>query len=68
MPDQRVVGADLLSLDLDALVAGTDAAILRLLDSWSEQITATMYEQIRYHMGYGDPRADRKSTRLNSSH
>ena len=57
MADTRLVGADFLNLDLDALVAGTDAAILDLLATWSEQITAPMYEQIRYHMGYGDPLA-----------
>ena len=50
-------GANLLKLDLDALIAATDAAILDLLAEWEEPITASMYAQIRYHMGYGDPSA-----------
>ena len=47
----------LLELDLDALIAATDRAILALLDEWEEPLTAPMYEQVRYHMGYGDPAA-----------
>ncbi|MFZ9959906.1 MAG: polyprenyl synthetase family protein, partial [Candidatus Limnocylindrus sp.] len=50
-------GANLLELDLDALIAATDTAILDLLAEWEEPITAPMYAQIRYHMGYGDPSA-----------
>ena len=50
-------GQDLLELDLDELVAATDRTILALLAEWEEPITAPMYEQIRYHLGYGDPAA-----------
>ena len=50
-------GANLVELDLDVLIAATDAAILELFAEWEEPITADMYEQIRYHMGYGDPTA-----------
>jgi len=50
-------GANLLELDLEALIAATDAAILELLAEWEEPITKNMYDQIRYHMGYGDPSA-----------
>ncbi|NQW56391.1 MAG: hypothetical protein HQ460_01210, partial [Chloroflexi bacterium] len=50
-------GANLLELDLDVLIAATDKAILALLAEWEEPITANMYDQIRYHMGYGDPTA-----------
>ena len=58
MSEQQRHGAgDLLSLDLDELVAATDRAILVLLDAWEEPITAPMYEQIRYHLGYADPAA-----------
>ena len=35
-------GANLLELDLDALIAATDAAILDLLAEWEEPITAPM--------------------------
>jgi len=52
-PQQRADG-DLLSLDLDELVAATDRTILGLLNEWDESITAAMYEQIRYHLGYTD--------------
>lgn len=57
MAEQRTDGTHDAPLDLDALVAATDAAILELLAEWEEPITASMYEQIRYHMGYGDPKA-----------
>ena len=50
-------GANLLELDLDVLIAATDTAILELFAEWEEPITAHMYDQIRYHMGYGDPTA-----------
>jgi len=50
-------GANLLELDLDELIAATDQAVLDLLSQWEEPITANMYAQIRYHMGYGDPTA-----------
>jgi len=50
-------GSGLLELDLDALVAATDREILALLAAWEAPLTAPMYEQIRYHMGYGDPLA-----------
>lgn len=50
-------GANLLKLDLDVLIAATDKAILALFAEWEEPITANMYDQIRYHMGYGDPTA-----------
>jgi geranylgeranyl diphosphate synthase type I len=56
--DQRQQAAgDLLSLSLDELVAATDRTILALLAEWEEPITAPMYEQIRYHLGYADPAA-----------
>ena len=50
-------GANLLELDLDVLIAATDKEILELFAEWEEPITANMYDQIRYHMGYGDPTA-----------
>ena len=48
---------DLATMDIDALVAATDAAILSLLAEWEEPLTAPMYAQVRYHMGYADPTA-----------
>ena len=54
---QQGAAGDLLSLDLDELVAATDRTILALLAEWEEPITAPMYEQIRYHLGYADPAA-----------
>ena len=54
---QQGAGGDLLSLNLDELVAATDRTILDLLTEWEEPITAPMYEQIRYHLGYADPAA-----------
>jgi geranylgeranyl diphosphate synthase type I len=54
MANAEPTGGNLLDLDLDALVAATDTEILKLLDEWAELLTAPMYEQIRYHMGYGD--------------
>ena len=54
---QQGAGGDLLSLNLDELVAATDRTILELLTEWEEPITAPMYEQIRYHLGYNDPAA-----------
>jgi geranylgeranyl diphosphate synthase, type I len=54
---QQGAAGDLLSLNLDELVAATDRTILELLAEWEEPITAPMYEQIRYHLGYSDPAA-----------
>ena len=54
---QQGTAGDLLSLNLDDLVAATDRTILALLAEWEEPITAPMYEQIRYHLGYADPAA-----------
>jgi geranylgeranyl diphosphate synthase type I len=54
---QQGAAGDLLSLNLDELVAATDRTILDLLTEWEEPITAPMYEQIRYHLGYADPAA-----------
>ena len=54
---QQGAAGDLLNLNLDELVAATDRTILALLAEWEEPITAPMYEQIRYHLGYADPAA-----------
>lgn len=54
---EHPMDGDLLSLNLDELVAATDRTILELLAEWEEPITAPMYEQIRYHLGYADPEA-----------
>ena len=37
-------GANLVELDLDVLIAATDAAILELFAEWEEPITADMYD------------------------
>jgi len=54
---QQGAAEDLLSLNLDELASATDRTILELLAEWEEPITAHMYEQIRYHLGYSDPAA-----------
>ena len=57
MGEHRTDSATETLVDLDVLVAATDAAILSLLSAWEEPLTAPMYAQVRYHMGYADPNA-----------
>ena len=41
----------LTSLDLDTLIADTEATILRVIDAAEDERTAELYKMVRYHMG-----------------
>ena len=57
----------LTSLDIDLLIADTEAEIRRVIEAHEDEHTGPLYEMVRYHMGLDGARGEAGSASVRCS-